>query len=109
MDFLLEAHFPDLKRDPVIRYDLNKKIATNSLNSKYKGWINEDRLKKALASFNAKKSPGRDGLKPVIFDYFPPNLTQHLIMIYKAAIGLIVYSFPLEGNPCHFYPQIRQR
>ena len=64
------------------------------LDKKYKGWINEIRLLKSLDSFNQKKSPSPNGLKPAIFEFFLPNLVQHLVILYKAADG----SYTLPGE-----------
>ena len=39
LEYLLGAHFPDMDKNPVIRYDLNKKNSINSLDNLYCDWI----------------------------------------------------------------------
>ena len=47
-------------------------------------WIDLERLKNSLN----KKSPGPDGLKPVIFQYLPENVLTFVLLIYKSCIAL---------------------
>ena len=56
--------------------------------SKYNDWINIHRVTKALGSFQAKKSPGPDGIKPIIFPHLPDSFTEQIVIVYKACIAL---------------------
>ena len=39
-----------------------------------------------MKKINKKKSPGPDGIKPVVFEHLPANFIQQLIFIYKCCI-----------------------
>ena len=43
-------------------------------------------IQEAMEIFQVKKSPGPDGLKPIIFEFFPKNVIEHLKFIYKSVI-----------------------
>ena len=88
VDHLLNAHYPGIQPLKPTIYDRNKTVNTKELQENYKDWINMDRLKSVLKNFKAKKSPGPDGLKPVVLTQLPPNILKILILIYKACIHL---------------------
>ena len=100
--------------DP-IRYDLSKRESSSSIGRKYGDWINEKRVAKALGSINSKKSPGPDGLKPLVFEHFPPNIISLLVFVYKASIALNftagvwkkarVVFLPKPGKPDYTTPK----
>ena len=54
----------------------------------YNDWINKDRVSKALTGFKAKKSPGPDGIKPIIFPFIPNSFLEQIVITYKACIAL---------------------
>ena len=54
----------------------------------YNDWINKDRVSKALTGFKAKKSPGPDGIKPIIFPFIPSSFLEQIVITYKACIAL---------------------
>ena len=39
-----------------------------------------------MGGFQSKKSPGPDGLKPVLFPHLPDNFIKYLKFLYKACI-----------------------
>ena len=45
-------------------------------------WISNDLIKLAMQGFQAKKSPGPDGLKPIVFQYLPEKYIGYLDFIY---------------------------
>ena len=49
-------------------------------------WVTPDRVKKAFLGFQIKKSPGTDGLKPIILKHLPDDIihyiSPHFIMPY---------------------------
>ena len=51
-------------------------------------WINNDKIKHAFKGFENKKSPGPDGLKPIILKHLPDNIITTIRYIYNAAIAL---------------------
>ena len=51
-------------------------------------WINVIRVEKALCGFKAKKSPGPDGIKPIIFPHIPNTFIEQIVITYKACIAL---------------------
>ena len=59
-----------------------------------------------MESFNKKKSPGPDGLKPLVFSYFPPNLIEHLNTLYKASIALSFTPTLWKQTKVVFIPKI---
>ena len=85
---LLTKHFPSHTPAEKTTYDGLKSITKKELEDKYENWIHLDILQLALNSFKAKKSPGPDGIRPIIFKYFPKNIQQTLLVIYKACIAL---------------------
>ena len=54
-------------------------------NEKY-DWINNELIVQAMAGFQAKKSPGPDGLKPVIFPHLPDNFISYINFLYKCCV-----------------------
>ena len=48
---------------------------------KYKDWIDVHKIKEALAGFEKKKSPGPDGVKPLVF--------EHCTVLLMSAIQII--------------------
>ena len=53
-------------------------------------WITDDLIVEAMSGFAAKKSPGPDGLKPIIFPHLPRNIIKYINFIYK---GCVKFSF----------------
>ena len=51
-------------------------------------WITPELIKTVFKLFKSKKSPGTDGIKPIAYKHLPPNIIQHLQLIYKAVIIL---------------------
>ena len=61
---------------------------TEELKGKYKDWIDTTKIKHALEGFEKKKSPGPDGLKPLIFEHLPNKFIEAVEVIYKTCIHL---------------------
>ena len=84
---LLDAHFPsNLSKKPV-KYK-HYRVPSYEVEGRFDSWINCDLTREALLKFKDKKSPGPDGLKPLIFQYLPPNIIETITFIYKASIAL---------------------
>ena len=86
-EFLMRHHFPNATEQKWVIYN-HKKIETDKVRELFLSWINMDMLKNSLQGFDNKKSPGPDGLKPVIFQYLPDNVQNFLLLIYKSCIAL---------------------
>ena len=71
-----------------VTYNNRKNCSIAALNDKYNDWITEPLLVQALAGFNKKKSPGPDGIKPLLFEHLPPEFLKVLTLTYKASIHL---------------------
>ena len=87
-DTVMDTHFP---RNTDIRptaYQKQLTIATEELEIYFGKWLSIDRIKLALGSFKDKKTPGPDGMKPIVFKYFPIKTIEQLQIIYKAVIKL---------------------
>ena len=71
-----------------MRYDLGARVNTVTLDGLFTEWISVEKVKEALRAFDSKKSPGPDGLKPILFKHLPPNFVDLITLIYKACINL---------------------
>ena len=58
---------------------------TNIPKPEFKPWITQHHVRRVLLKFKAKKSPGPDKLKPIIFKYLR-NTLDIIIFIYKACL-----------------------
>ena len=85
---LTEAHFPAATSTKHVTYNNRKRCKTSIIQTKYSNWINERLVRDALQGFEKKKSPGPDGLRPLLFDHLPHNIIALLTTLYKAAIHL---------------------
>ena len=84
---LLDAHFPSNTPRKPIRYT-HVKAPSYIIEGRFSSWISPELVREALLKFQNKKSPGPDGLKPVIFQYLPDNIINEISFIYKACIDL---------------------
>ena len=58
-----------------------------------------------MASFEKKKSPGPDGIKPVLFEHLPDNFIKHMVFIYKSVIKLRYTPLLWKGTKVIFIPK----
>ena len=63
-------------------------ISKADLETKYNDWINEERIIAVFKGIESKKSPGPDGIKPIVLKYLPISMIKSIKMIYKASIAL---------------------
>ena len=78
-------------------------------------WISHDRITKAFNDFKAKKSPGTDGIKPIVLKHLPNSVVMIIELIYKAMILLSytpeewckarVVFIPKPGKPDYTSPK----
>ena len=85
---LLEAHFPAATAVPHVQYTAEGAVDLAHVRDKFKQWVSETLIVRALRKFDLKKSPGPDGLKPIIFKYLPANVISFLADIYICAFAL---------------------
>ena len=88
IDLLTETHFPAATDTKHVTYNNRRNLSVEEIQCKYKDWIDKQKIKSALAGFEKKKSPGPDGIKPLIFEHLPDELITVLEIIYKSAIHL---------------------
>ena len=80
-DELMTKHYPSHTAAKNPNHDNDKVIKLTELMGMYNDWINTDRVSKALTGFKAKKSPGPDGIKPIIFPFIPKSF---LCLLYTS-------------------------
>ena len=88
IDLLTSTHFPAATSQTHVTYNNRRNLDTEIINGKYNDWIDETKIKTALEGFEKKKSPGPDGMKPLIFEYLPQEFLTTLKIVYKASIHL---------------------
>ena len=69
-------------------YNNRRNCLTASLGDRFRDWITPDLICRALSEFEKKKSPGPDGIKPLVFEHFPNETFVVLDIIYKSCIHL---------------------
>ncbi|QQP36261.1 Uncharacterized protein FKW44_021307, partial [Caligus rogercresseyi] len=80
LKILMETHFPDCK----IGVNFERPSQTNNFGIDY---LNYDKVREALNSFGAHKSPGPDGLKPIILQHLGENMTCYITDLYKVILS----------------------
>ena len=88
IQMLTDKHFPNATEVPHLTYSVENSRPMSEVKLMYQKWINDILIRKALAGFDTKKSPGPDDLKPVIFEYLTPIYIDYLNLIYKSCIFL---------------------
>ena len=107
VDHLLKSHYPGLTPLKPTLSNRNKTVHTEQLQQNYNDWINMDRLKLVLKNFKAKKSPGPDGLKPIVLTQLPPNILKTLLVIYKTCIHLHFTPTNWKNREHYLYTKTR--
>ena len=85
---LTRTHFPAASSAAHVTYNNRRNAATTTIQNKYEDWINDLLIRRALDGFEKKKSPGPDGIKPLVFEHLPREFLHTLSIVYKAAIHL---------------------
>ena len=92
LNLLFSTHFPASTPLREVQHQSEQPhrppTSTTYIQQKYCDWVNESLLEKAMKKFNKKKSPGPDGIKPIVFEHLPNNFKQQLLLIYKCCIHL---------------------
>ena len=87
-DVIINTHFPQHSPCKQTRYNNGIKLPYTNIHPLFTTWLSNDKISLALNSFKDKKSPGPDGMKPIVFKHFPDNVISHLQAIYKCVIKL---------------------
>ena len=88
IELLTDTHFPAATEKKHVTYNNRRNCSIMQLEDKYNDWINLNLIKQSLAGFEKKKSPGPDGIKPLVFEHLPQAFLNTLIIAYKASIHL---------------------
>ena len=104
IDHLINAHFPMNKKPISTRYK-HIKVPSYEIEGRFVSWINDDVVQEALLKFEHKKSPGPDGIKPVIFQFLPKNIIAEITFIYKACIALSFTPSAWRDSKVIFIPK----
>ena len=85
INLLTETHFPDSKH---VTYNNRRNLPVEDIRQKFTDWIDKHKMICALQGFGKKKSPGPDGIKPLVFEHLPEEFIAIMEIIYKSAIHL---------------------
>ena len=88
ISLLTSTHFPAATSIKKVVYNNRRNATVLRISEKYTDWITRPLLIKALTDFEKKKSPGPDGIKPIIFEHLPVEFLDVLELAYKSAIHL---------------------
>ena len=87
---MMTKHFPTHTPKTNPEYNRTKVITTEITKPDFKPWITQAHVRRVLLKFKAKKSPGPDKLKPIIFKYLPQNTLDIISFIYNC----LLYTSP---------------
>ena len=85
--YLLSKHFPDGQPIKPTLYS-SKTVKKTDINAWKPDWITTERLTEVFKLFKSKKSPGTDGLSPMVLKHLPPEFLKHIVHLYKCLIKL---------------------
>ena len=109
LDLLFRTHFPASTPLRSVTYKsarfANVQSKSSDINQKYNHWINLDLLNQAMKKFNKKKSPGPDGIKPIVFEHLPDNFKIQLLFIFKCCVHLQYTPVKWKDTKVIFIPK----
>ena len=85
---MMAKHFPTHTPKTNPEYDHTKIVTTEITKSEFKPWITPTHVRRVLLKFKAKKYPGPDKFKPIIFKYLPQKTLDIISFIYKSCLKL---------------------
>ena len=77
-DIIMNSHFSQNTEPKLTSYQNHITILCKDLHYLFKTRLSLDKIKLALNSFKDKKTPGPDGMNPIIFKHFPQSLRKLL-------------------------------
>ena len=102
---LVRTHFPAQTPLKGVKFSSANSFPTEELRGDYMDWINIGLIQLALSGFEKKKSPGPDGLKPVVFEHLTGEYLRFLEVIYKGIIRLHFTPKQLRETTVIFIPK----
>ena len=87
IEYLLSKHFPEGQPLKPTQYT-GKTVIKEKVIAWEPDWITKEKLMGILNAFKSKKSPGTDGLSPLVLKHLPPKFMNHLLLQYKCLIKL---------------------
>ena len=85
---LTDTHFPAATDVKHVTYNNRRNLPVSDIMLKYADWIDRQKIRRSLADFEKKKSPGPDGIKPLVFEHLPEEFVSAIEVIYKSSIHL---------------------
>ena len=108
LEFLLTQHFPSSTPIQPTEYN-NRTITREEINVFNPDWVTPVKyLLEAFHGFQSKKSPGTDGLKPIILKHLPPGIISFIASLYKALLLLEFTSTKWKECKMIFIPKPRK-
>ena len=114
-EHLLMAHFPSATDIKPIRHKYENKLLATEIMLSCSDWISPSLVMQSLCKFKSKKSPGPDGLRPMVLPHLSNNAVDALTFIYKSCICLSytplkwreanVVFIPKLGKPSYDNPK----
>ena len=102
---LYKQHFPSHTPVKETVYSPFKQVNKSSLEHLYRDDITITKIKRAFKGFDTKKSPGPDGLKPIVLQHLPPKTMNQILIIYKACIALHFTPTKWKATKVIFIPK----
>ena len=89
MKLLIKTHFPAATELRRYKYDLEGHTPQRNILSKYKEWIDMEKIISAIKCFQSNKSPGTDGFSPAVIKRLPTEFLRFLEAIYWRGFSLL--------------------
>ena len=105
LQHLAETHFTSAKPLKKTVYDEAISKSKDEIHSWNPKWVNLALIKIALKQFHNKKSPGPDGIKPIVLKYLTDHAYKTLLFIYKACLLLSFTPTAWKGCRIVFIPK----
>ena len=84
---LFDSHFPQSTQMTYPHY-VHKHHRVAEMEGRHPDIVSDDLVRQAFSEFQSKKTPGPDGLKPVVLFHLPPNTIRLITVVYKSCLTL---------------------
>jgi ribonuclease HI len=98
LDLLKAVHFPNAEPLKQTQYREDRKVKEETVAKWEPDWVNSDLVSRSLDQFKSKKSPGPDGLSPLVLKELPKVMLEYICFIYKSC--LILEFTPTQWKGC---------
>jgi hypothetical protein len=80
---LLREHFPGSRDvlEPPLPKESHMEVVINP-------WITAGRIQEAISGFGPNKTPGPDGIKPLVLQHLPEKALDKLVKVFNASMSL---------------------